>query len=153
MNDKSMNDAVTMRSEGSAILGRIDQYDIERKLGGGGFGSVYLASDRVAGIKVAVKGLSPLVKNNMEAFAPGVTLSQWRRQFPKQRVPLDKAVLIAHQIADALDYAHSQGVLHRDIKPSNVMIETRQDGSIITHVLDFGLPANTLKSSRTVLSS
>lgn len=200
MNDKSMNDAVTMRSKGSAILGRIDQYDIERKLGEGGFGSVYLASDKVAGIKVAVKGLSPLVKNNMEelvrirenfalvsrlhhphisaalclhkasdvfyddktvredlsvsvgdmltvmAFAPGVTLSQWRRQFPKQRVPLDKAVLITHQIADALDYAHSQGVLHRDIKPSNVMIETRQDGSIITHVLDFGLAAE-LRSS------
>ncbi len=200
MNDKSMNDAVTMRSEGSAILGRIDQYDIERKLGGGGFGSVYLASDRVAGIKVAVKGLSPLVNNNMEelerirenfalvsrlhhphisaalclhkasdvfyddqtvredlsvsvgdmltvmAFAPGVTLSQWRRQFPEQLVPLDKAILIVRQIADALDYAHSQGVLHRDIKPSNVMIETKQDGSIITHVLDFGLAAE-LRSS------
>ena len=200
MNEKSMNDAVTMRSEGSVILGRIDQYDIERKLGGGGFGSVYLASDRVAGIKVAIKGLSPLVKNNMEeqerirenfalvsrlhhphisaalclhkasdvfyddqtvgedlrvsagdmlmvmAFAPGVTLSQWRRQFPKQLVPLDKALLIVHQIADALDYAHSQGVLHRDIKPSNVMIETKQDGSLITHVLDFGLAAE-LRSS------
>lgn len=200
MNEKSMNDAVTMRSEGSVILGRIDQYDIERKLGGGGFGSVYLASDRVAGIKVAIKGLSPLVNNNMEeqerirenfalvsrlhhphisaalclhkasdvfyddqtvgedlrvsagdmlmvmAFAPGVTLSQWRRQFPKQLVPLDKALLIVHQIADALDYAHSQSVLHRDIKPSNVMIETKQDGSLITHVLDFGLAAE-LRSS------
>ena len=200
MNDNSMNDAVTMRSDGSTTLGRIDQYDIERKLGGGGFGSVYLASDRVAGIKVAVKGLSPLVNNNTEeldrirenfalvsrlhhphisaalclhkasdvfyddqtvredlnvsagdmltvmAFAPGVTLSQWRRQFPGQLVPLDKAVLIVRQIADALDYAHSQGVLHRDIKPSNVMVETKQDGSIVAHVLDFGLAAE-LRSS------
>ena len=37
-----------------------------RELGGGGFGTVYLAKDTVAGIDVAVKGLPPLIRNNAE---------------------------------------------------------------------------------------
>ncbi|MFT7075494.1 MAG: serine/threonine protein kinase/WD40 repeat protein [Planctomycetota bacterium] len=45
------------------------------------------------------------------------------------------AVMIAHRLADALAYAHAEGVLHRDIKPGNVMIE--RDGS--TMLTDFGL--------------
>ena len=61
----------TMRSQKSAAhtrqpLGSIDQYRLERELGGGGFGTVYLAEDAVSGVKVAVKGLPPLVKNNKE---------------------------------------------------------------------------------------
>jgi len=47
----------------SSILGVIDRYELISELGGGGFGSVYLARDTVAGVLVAVKGLPPLVKN------------------------------------------------------------------------------------------
>jgi serine/threonine protein kinase/Tol biopolymer transport system component len=51
------------------------------------------------------------------------------------RLPLDEALPIARQIADALECAHAQGIVHRDLKPANVKV--RQDGTV--KVLDFGL--------------
>ena len=207
MNENSMNNAVTMRPQSGASLGRIDQYELIRELGGGGFGCVYLARDTVAGIEVAVKGLPPLVRLNKEElenvrknfalvsrlhhpniaaaltlhpvaqaiyddkadaeklrvfggdtlvvmqYAPGVTLSQWRKQFPDGKVPLDKALEITRQIASALDYAHKEKILHRDIKPANVMIETAADGSLTARVLDFGLAAEIRSSMSRVSQS
>lgn len=47
------------------------------------------------------------------------------------------AILIFRQIASALDFAHSQGVLHRDLRPNNVMLDNRS----VVKVLDFGLTA------------
>src|SRR6187200_1491368 len=50
-------------------------------------------------------------------------------------VPVDEAIPIARQIAEALEVAHEQGIIHRDLKPANLKL--RPDGTV--KVLDFGL--------------
>ena len=175
-------------------LGTIDQYVLKRKIGGGGFGVVYLAEDSFTHVPYAFKTIHPALKTDPEemrrlkenfaivqrlrhphiaeamvihlvrdvryfdpdaerdlrlapgdpvmvmSYAEGATLSSWRRQFPRGRVPADKTVEIARQVAAALDYAHEKKVVHRDVKPSNVIVAERH-GKLDAQVLDFGLAA------------
>jgi eukaryotic-like serine/threonine-protein kinase len=62
----------------------------------------------------------------------GDDLSQ---RIKKGAIPLDEALPIAKQIAEALEAAHEQGIIHRDLKPANIKV--RADGTV--KVLDFGL--------------
>ncbi|HZJ33791.1 MAG TPA: serine/threonine-protein kinase, partial [Vicinamibacterales bacterium] len=62
----------------------------------------------------------------------GPTLADRIAQGP---IPLDDALAIARQIAEALAAAHDQGIVHRDLKPANIKV--RADGTV--KVLDFGL--------------
>ena len=52
----------------------------------------------------------------------------------EKQLPIDEAVRIAREVADALDYAHRHGVVHRDIKPENILLH---DGRAL--VADFGI--------------
>jgi serine/threonine protein kinase len=65
-------------------------------------------------------------------FVDGQTL---RDYFSHGRVPLQKALNIITDVANALSAAHDAGIVHRDVKPENIMI--RKDGMV--KVLDFGL--------------
>jgi Tol biopolymer transport system component len=62
----------------------------------------------------------------------GPTLADRIAQGP---VPIDEALPMAKQIAEALEAAHEQGIIHRDLKPANIKV--RADGTV--KVLDFGL--------------
>jgi serine/threonine protein kinase len=57
------------------------------------------------------------------------------RRIARGAVPLDKAVALAKQIAEALEAAHERGIIHRDLKPANIKV--RADGTV--KLLDFGL--------------
>lgn len=52
----------------------------------------------------------------------------------EKQLPLDEALRIAREVADALSYAHSRGIIHRDIKPENILLES---GHAV--VSDFGI--------------
>ena len=52
---------------------------------------------------------------------------------------LGEVLDIAIQVADALEYSHSRGVVHRDIKPENIMVLRDVAGSLRVRVMDFGL--------------
>src|SRR5215216_2609057 len=73
-------------------------------------------------------GITALVMELVE----GPTLAD---RIAQGAIPIDEALPIAGQIAEALEAAHEQGIIHRDLKPANIKVRT--DGTV--KVLDFGL--------------
>lgn len=83
-------------------------------------------------------------------FVDGRTLAAIIQQGPALTV--SEVVTIVSRVADALDYAHRQGIVHRDVKPGNIL--RLDDGGV--KVMDFGvarLPSSTLTAYGTVVGS
>jgi serine/threonine protein kinase len=143
-----------------AALQFIAHYRITGKLGEGGMGVVYRATDTRLGRDVAIKVLPPAFADDPEAMARfereakilaslnhpniaaiyGVEDRALIMEMVEGRnlsgpLPLELALNYAAQIAGALDAAHEKGVVHRDLKPANIRITP--DG--VVKVLDFGL--------------
>ncbi len=147
----------------------IGPYSVQRELGRGGMGVVYLARDTKLDRDVAIKALPAHLAHDPDRLArfqreakllaslnhPGIAAIHGLEVVDNQHylvleyvegeslasrlargpVPIDEALPLAKQIAEALEAAHEKGIVHRDLKPANVMLTT--EGTI--KVLDFGL--------------
>jgi Tol biopolymer transport system component len=148
---------------------RLGPYEITARVGVGGMGEVYRATDTNLKRQIALKVLPDALASDIERLArlqreaevlaslnhpniaaiyglerangvlalvmelvEGPTLAD---RIAENVIPLDEALPIARQIAEALEAAHEQGIVHRDLKPANIKV--RPDGTV--KLLDFGL--------------
>ena len=156
---------MTSLGSGTSFL----HYRLIEKIGAGGMGEVWRATDTTLGREVAIKALPAAVLQDPERLArfereakvlaalnhpnvatihgfhredgqlflvmelvPGEDLAQ---RIGRGALPVEEAVPIAIQMAEALEAAHERGIVHRDLKPANVKL--LPSGRI--KVLDFGL--------------
>jgi serine/threonine-protein kinase len=163
---------------------QLGRYRIDRQLGRGAMGAVYLGHDPKIGRQVAIKTMAlsqefdgaELTEARARFFREAETAGrlqhrdivtifdagedqelayiamEYLKGHDLQRytsgaslLPVPTVLRIVSRVADALAYAHSQGVVHRDIKPANVMVDPDDDSVKVT---DFGI-ARITDSSRT----
>jgi serine/threonine protein kinase len=146
----------------------IAHYRITSKLGEGGRGAVYRATDTKLNRKVAIKVLTPGFAQDADRMArfereaqvlaslnhPNIAAIYGIEEGAivmelvdgadlKGPVPVETAIDYARQLATALEAAHEKGIVHRDLKPANIKVTP--DG--VLKVLDFGLAKATGQGS------
>ncbi len=146
-----------------------ERYAVERELGRGGMGTVFLARELKHGRPVAIKVLHPDLATSLGAkrfvseiriaanlnhphivtvfesgeaasllyyVMPYVEGESLRDRLKRDRhLPVEEAVRITLDVAEALAFAHACGVVHRDIKPENILLAVHGHAS----VADFGV--------------
>jgi len=143
----------------------IAHYRITAKIGEGGMGAVYRATDTKLNRDVAIKVLPDSFANDPDRLARFTREAQvlaslnhpniaaiygveeralilelvegptLAERIAQGAMPAAEALPLIHQLIDALEYAHEKGVVHRDLKPANLKITP--EGRL--KVLDFGL--------------
>ena len=132
---------------------RLGPYEIVAAIGAGGMGEVYKATDTRLGRTVAIKTLDAAHGERFQQEAravaalnhphicvlydvgPGYLVMEYLDGRPLSGpLPLNDALHVATQVADAIDAAHAKGILHRDLKPANIMMTASG-----AKLLDFGL--------------
>ena len=163
------------RQKQAGMPRRLGRYVIERRIGKGAMGAVYLAKDPRINRAVAVKAIPieqefedeelkearlrfyreaesagrlthPNIITVFDAgedkglafiameYVPGIALKDFTD--PKRLLAPKRALDLVASTAEALDYAHNQGVIHRDIKPANLLYNPKEGSLKIT---DFGV--------------
>ncbi len=145
------------------------RYALDRRIGAGGGGAVYLAHDQVLNRWVAIKRLhadatSPhptsayeeatrlaslqhpnivtihdFFLSDEEVFVVMEYVQGQNLEDLKEALPIDVFLDIARQCLEALGTAHNLGMVHRDIKPGNIMLTRLPSGGFQVKLLDFGL--------------
>jgi serine/threonine-protein kinase len=163
---------------------KFGRFEVQKELGKGAMGVVYLGKDPKIGREVAIKTMALAQEFEPEELAEvkerffreaetagrlshpnivtiydtgeehdfcyiamellkGGDLTPYAK--PGKLLPMDKVVSIVARVAEALGYAHRQGVVHRDVKPANMMWHAETDTLKVT---DFGI-ARLTDSSKT----
>ena len=86
-------------------------------------------------VRILDRGLFGGYPFTIMEFMGGGTLRDWLRTY--DRIPGEDIVSIGGQVAQAIDFAHSHGVIHRDIKPGNILFESDAHGRVALG--DFGI--------------